>query len=506
MFGPDIYDLMAERTAAYEQGQEVGDNFYRGLSDYDSLRLAAYKGWQDELKDRDYYTGFYPAEDEQEAALRRPAFERAQQQSQVPDWRTYEGSRPYGSDMQPIGEGDPTIPLPWVRGMLNGAQPGGPPPQPGFTPLPGGQPQQQQGPPQQPQFTPLPGNQQGQAAGRSPWQAPTIGGDTSGWPSMAGMAAGPQTTQGVADDGRTLEDYANMNEKYVAGKAKYAAGRAKWLESQADFAAKRAEVGSTWGDESLTHWDEFFALPKGSDARKAYKDANPIVKAMLLTAYNPAEYQAAVEAGFTTDDILGWAGKPAYEGDGAERAAYWDANPGAWEFNAYLNGRPKPIDPTEDSDEAFVYDWGQDYAAAKELFGDNIWSVVMMQKSLPDDKVAKAQWYEAHPEYQAWADWWYANLPDTGVARAAYTPYAARPYYGGGGGGGGRGNGYGTQGGGDPARIGPIQGINRELWNTSGRQQRQWLPYSEPNPDWLRSGQQLGPERRSPWQPPRFNR
>jgi hypothetical protein len=35
-------------------------------------------------------------------------------------------------------------------------------------------------------------------------------------------------------------------------------------------------------------------------------------------------------------------------------------------------------------------------------------------------------------------------------------------------------------------------------------QQRQWIPYSNPTPDWLRAGDRLAPDPIRKWQRPKF--
>ena len=193
------------------------------------------------------------------------------------------------------------------------------------------------------------------------------------------------------------------------------------------------------------------------------------------------------------DDALGkWALRPAYADTPeakAARNAYYDKNPVAFEFGAWLNGRPANYDETKaEGDEGFKYNFGADHAQAKELFGDNIWEVVSQFKR-GWDNTQKRLWYEKNPQYNAWADWWY------GREKKQYTPRGG----GGGGGGGFGGGGYQPQERKTQVRIQDVygQGMSGGLAEPA-----RVAGYQNPSMDWMRQGQELKPGRQAKeWSP-----
>ena len=261
-----------------------------------------------------------------------------------------------------------------------------------------------------------------------------------------------------------------------------------------EFAAARNAVASRFGKEDLAVWDGYYALPKG-EAREQYKLDNPGFKLTNLYAYNRKETEAALtEVGI--DGALAWTRVPAYADTPeakAARGAYYDKNPKAFLFGAYLNGRPANYDESKEGSEGHKYNWGVDYLQAKEMFGADIWSLVSQYKR-GWDGTQKRMFFEKNPQYGAWSDWWYGNEKKE------------RGTSGGGRGGGGFGGyakaapqerklqirmpdvyGQGLSGGlGDTPRIAGYQNPSLDTsWMNAGRELRPGAP-REWTPDWIR--------------------
>jgi len=196
-------------------------------------------------------------------------------------------------------------------------------------------------------------------------------------------------------------------------------------------------VAGRFGKEDLAIWEGYYKLPKGSEAREQYKRDNPGFKLLNLYAYNRAD----VERGFTEigiDGALAWSRIPAYDGTPENKAArdqYFDENPKAWLFNAWLNGRPANYDETKQEGETPKYNFGADYAEARKLFGDNIWEIAGGYKR-GWDKAQTRAYFQANPQLSDFFDWWYG---DDGKGKSAGT---GRSYGGYGGGGGYSGGSY----------------------------------------------------------------
>jgi hypothetical protein len=257
-------------------------------------------------------------------------------------------------------------------------------------------------------------------------------------------------------------------------------------------------VATDFGDEAATLWDSYFDLPKDSDARKQFKLDHPEMKLYTIAAFNPDEYSAAKEL-FSQEDLQAWTGVPAWDGTEETdklRAEYWASNPSAFLVQSWMSGRPSEYGDDADYDEEkgkSFYDFGKDYSLASEKFGEDIWQIVALQKQLPDDKVARAQFYDQYPEYSEWADWWYGGNKDKYEGRSygkrsgeGYDSLGHRAYGSWGGGGGG---GWGGGGGGGGAYVPPVEMpyiqpryMSSNLWEAPGATSH-WRPNWIQQPD-----------------------
>lgn len=184
---------------------------------------------------------------------------------------------------------------------------------------------------------------------------------------------------------------------------------AEQAAKSAEWAARRGAVSGYFGEGGAAMWDQYYALPKG-EARKKFIQDNPVMRAINLYAYNSADIKPALE--MFGDDTLGkWALAPAYADTPEAKEArqqYWDANPKAFLFHSWLNGRPSTEDETPGDEPK--YNFGKDYAEAKKLFGDDIWSIVEVYKRGWNGAM-KGQYYDAHPQLSKFFEWWYGLLP-----------------------------------------------------------------------------------------------
>lgn len=476
--------------------------------------LKALWSWQDEHEERNYDpTMFVPTE--AEAGPPAPVPE-------MPlDIENYAGPRPFGTDAQPVLPGqqaDEVGPFSpgWARGF-EGQQfepelgagavprpPMGPPIPEGVT---GGQgegalgsapgddqigrvlQQLQQGTGSQMPGGPQPGQTTGQLPGQMPggpqmpqaqqpmpMQQPQPGPEGTPFPSLAQ----PSTQPGyLSPDPGRMRQYAMQDEGFRRSQ--------EWEQEQA---SRRAWVANEWGGETAALWDQYYALPSGSEERTAMRYANPTLRAAITTAYNPQEWATAREWGFSQEDVVAWAGAPRWMEDGSAddaRSNYWRQNPRGWLFSQYLNGRPGDFDE-DGADEEWSYNWGADFLEAQERFGDDIWSIVLQQRQLaPEDRAGRAQFYEQYPQYRQWADWWYANLPDDGYVRGSQAFWWGRSWGGWGGGGGGWR---------EQDNLGrPAQVYAERYDDRIGRrvEVRPWRP-ERFNRDWQYAGQSVGPE------------
>lgn len=234
---------------------------------------------------------------------------------------------------------------------------------------------------------------------------------------------------------KAYTDYQNRNksETEVAFNAKKdaeaAAGSAAW-------AAKRASVTDAFGAGGAALWQQYMDLPKGSDARDKFMAEHPEIKAMNMLAYNPNEYSQAQKL-FGDDAWTAWASAPAWADNDeakAARSAYFAEHPEAKLLNAWVQGRrgESVYDPTKPPD----YDFGKDYAEAQKLFGDGIWDTFAQYDSRWG-KAQKRAFYDQHPEYGDFTDWWYGDDGKEPFVKRS-SPYSRGGRGGGGGGGGGK--------------------------------------------------------------------
>lgn len=178
-----------------------------------------------------------------------------------------------------------------------------------------------------------------------------------------------------------------------------------------EFRARVRSVYGIFGDEVGSLYEQYLALPKG-EARRRFKAQHRILRAVSLYTWHPDQY-ATIEDMFGKGAVEEWANIPAWSDTDAARkarSAYYDAHPNSFLVNAYLYGRPGRIDESAEDDEDTFYDFGQDYAEAQRLFGENIWSVVAGYKR-GWDKETKSAYYDQHPQLSDFWSWWYANLP-----------------------------------------------------------------------------------------------
>jgi hypothetical protein len=256
------------------------------------------------------------------------------------------------------------------------------------------------------------------------------------------------------------------------------------------WAERGSWVTAAFGADGYKVWDAYYDLPKDSAARQAYKDAHPELKAYNLAAYQPDGYKFLSDT-YGQDGVLAWAKTPKYTADPAQQAirtAYLDANPKAWMVNAWVNGRPEPIDP----DSKPEYNYGKDYSEAKRVFGDDIWEKVLQYRTAGKDE--RKGLYKSLGIGE-WSDWWYGLLPE--LERKAILPaYAFR----GGGGrafGGGSGGGYsgGSGYGGNRPYIPQVDPryMDPDL-QVEARDIQPWRKQQYDN-DWMYAGQQLTPKR-----------
>lgn len=291
-------------------------------------------------------------------------------------------------------------------------------------------------------------------------------------------ATGPMPT--------TAEGWAMRNASFAKGVA--------WQE-------RKQEVYQVFGVETGGLYDQYLSLPSGSQARRDFKAQHPELRAVQLFTFQPEAYSQA-QTIFGQDGIMAWAKTPAYQDTPEAKAArsdYLDKNPKAFTVGAWLYGRPGQDNEDTTTDEQFQYNLGADYATAKEMFGNNIWTVVEgYKRGWP--KQIKSQYYKDNPNLSPFFDWWYGNLPKSTGAVA--TSRAGYSYGGGGGGGWGGGGGRGWTPTIYPPRI-DQRYMDREL-EVTAQMLRRWRPnYDGLDLSWLRAGDRIGPEQIRAWRAPR---
>lgn len=269
-----------------------------------------------------------------------------------------------------------------------------------------------------------------------------------------------------------------------------------------DWQNRRAGVTAAYGEDAAGVWDAYLDLPKGSAARQAYKDAHPELDAYNLAAFQPEGYSYLSQR-YGKDAVLDWAHIPKWTEDKAvqeQRTAYLDAKPGAWMVDAWVDGRPKPFDPTSNST---TRNYGTDWGEAETRFGLDIWDKVHQYRTATGkDRYAVRDSLELKP----FLDWWYGQMPKTEYAStlrpaSAYRGGGGRAFGGGGGGGGGW-NGGGGGGGGNYVQRPFIQQVDPRYMDRNLEVQAQSRPWRQIErvgemPDWLFAGQNLKPARTS---------
>jgi hypothetical protein len=215
-------------------------------------------------------------------------------------------------------------------------------------------------------------------------------------------------------------------------------------QNAADWQARRGSVAAAYGEEAASLWDQYLDLPKGSDARSAFKDAHPELNAFNLAAFEPNGYKY-LSGRYGPDAIMDWALTPKWTDNKAEqeaRSAYLDAKPKAWMVDAWVDGRPKPFNKNATSVDR---NYGKDWTEAERLFGPDIWEKVIQYRTATG---ADRRAVRDSLGLKDWLDWWYGLLPEQ-QRTSALLPASVFRGGGGttrngwGGGGGGGGGGYG---------------------------------------------------------------
>lgn len=172
----------------------------------------------------------------------------------------------------------------------------------------------------------------------------------------------------------------------------YANQNPKFVENaarQAEWAAQRKALTDQFGEEAVGLYNQYLELPKDSEERKQFKREHPEVKLAIAWLY------------------------------GRQTEEYSPDNKEAPKNN------------------------GADYAEAKERFGDGIWDLFKQYDS-QWSKAQKRAFYNEHPEYGDFTDWWYG---DDGKGDYVKRSFVRRGGGGGRGKGGGGGKGKGGLGG-----------------------------------------------------------
>lgn len=462
IFGPNIFDIMNN----VPQGKDAFVAWMKSSPEQYML-YTGYKEWKKEFSDQDKATMAMATTPEEEVTIPNAGAGEG-----------YTGPRPVGSERQAIGSFDPYAGAGAAQGEID-------PLALGWASAPA---QEQPNPWVNRNWD----NLLSQPAS-NPWtqranelNAGILGGENV--PSQMTSAPremGPQAQRNLPDwggdkpttggDMKTARDYANMNDKWVKGEM-----------TRAEWAARRSNVLSRFGKEDLAVWEGYYALPQG-EAREKYKADNPGFKLINLYAYNRDETEAAMtEVGI--DGAMAWTRVPAYADTPeakAARAQYYDANPKAFLFGAYLNGRPANYDESTAEGDEFKKNWGADYLEAKKLFGDNIWEIVSQYKRGWDGTQARL-WREKNPAYNAWSAWWYGSEQREykGSGMGGYAPFG----------------GYNKQERKTQVRIQDVYG--QEMARGLAEPSRV-AGYQNPqiDLDWLNAGKQLRPGEPQKWTP-----
>lgn len=208
---------------------------------------------------------------------------------------------------------------------------------------------------------------------------------------------------------------------------------------QAGYQANEQNLLDRLGPAALRKWqiyqaqDDNLTGDSGAQAKRKYADSNPEIAAARVAMYNPDAYDAGVSL-FGQQMWTTYAAyknqKPEYPGENASTealAAYYDKlnaldarYPQAAEIQFWVEGRyrwweaygtdqVRSSDPTQTQEGGY----GGDYAQAQALFGPDIFETWL---NIPrSSKKATAQYYDAHPELEAFNAWrrQYSELPDS---------------------------------------------------------------------------------------------
>lgn len=364
LFGEDIFAQVLARQQAYAQSRESGFA-WQDANAAAYKRVMAYNAWRSEEVDL--------------SATYLPMVSGAPAQ----DVASYQGPRPVGSEMPPLGS-DPTYRY----------APQGPPPSAPVAAAGTAAPQTAsvaaQGAPQQAQ----PG-----AAVSAPTQTPTAPGTGVLAPWMGGE--NPAT-----GDPDAINRYAGQNTTYTKNQAQ-----------AATWAQRKQGVYETFGAEAGRLYETYLSLPKGEE-RTAFRAANPIMRAISLYTWQPELFDQGTQQ-FGQEAVVAWANAPVWDGtpEAEEvRRMYWNDNPQAWLFNAWLNGRPQDYDEGDlgADDDAFQYNGGADYAEAMRQFGEDIWALAIQYRlsGTEERRALRQQFQQLMPFF----DWWYGQLPSQAPA------------------------------------------------------------------------------------------
>lgn len=307
------------------------------------------------------------------------------------------------------------------------------------------------------QSAPLPGQQQALPLGRmGEWtgQANTTAGAPKYDPLASAPPGGSRTRIAVPGAPAPAEALAGAPKTAL----EYARTSDKFVQAEqrnAEFAARDAAATKQFGAEAYALYQQYSDLPEGSEERKAFMAAHPELRSI----------------------------------------------------SAWLYGRSNGKDPNAPPE----FNNGADYEEAKKLFGDGIWDLFGQYNS-EWSKAQKKAFFNAHPEYSQFIDWWYGDdgkgdytkRSHVRTGRSGEKHGGGRRSYGKGGGYGGGGyytnsGGYDNGNGAYIPRVDPRY-MDRDL-EVGIPQSRPWRPENI-NFGWMSGGQELRPEKLKPWRSP----
>lgn len=348
-WGEDIFALQRERAEVYAtRGKEAGWAWDAAHREQHG-RILDFNEWRKALREQD------------------PVFERNNAGSgAAPSVNDYTGARPVGTDMMPI------------------------------------------------EAAYVPAEESGSVGAPSPSaaQSTQVGGNVA-----PGAAAGLQ--QGAAPqpsdpfrDALMAGEWASSSKIYPDGyvhgddTGQYiGAGKKEQSEAAQQFQNTRNGIYTQFGDTVGYHWDKYNELPKDSDERRAYLDANPELKLALWYGRNAGAYGQAQEL-FGDDALNAWAFTPA---DPDARKEYYIQNPMAWAVNVWYWGR---FD--EEAEGKREPSFGTDWQEAIDLFGADIWNVAMQYRA--SDKAGRnAMWDD---RIGAFWEWFYGPREESATSFA----------------------------------------------------------------------------------------